>query len=103
MTTRGSCARMTMRGAGMVGGRPTLRKEREGWGTRQGQKQIPPLRCGMTTKNRQQRNAGVPPLRRQSTPPPVGMTESRPCAIVAAGGCGLAYALWHLQESHASE
>jgi hypothetical protein len=44
-----------------------IRQRRDGWGTRH---------CGMTNKNRQQRNAGVPPLRRQSTPPPVGMTES---------------------------
>jgi hypothetical protein len=27
-----------------------------------------------TAKNKQRRNAGVPPLRRQSTPPSVGMT-----------------------------
>jgi hypothetical protein len=42
-------------------------------------------------KNRQQvqkRNAGVPPLRRQSAPPPVGMTE---VGVVRAGhlGCHL--------------
>jgi hypothetical protein len=43
---------------------------------KQEQKQIPPLRCGMTSKgglrnDKQKRNAGVPPLRYA----PVGMTE----------------------------
>jgi len=30
-------------------------------------------------------------------------THFTPCMVVAAGGCGLAYALWHLRKSHASE
>ena len=63
-------AKATIQSGGIQGpeGPCSLRKDR---GQGQRKKQIPPLRCGMTSKGSVRRNTGVPPLRYA----PVGMTE----------------------------